>query len=226
MCRWDARKAAPALRVRVHAATDVNVLSWNRLASCMLASGADDGVFRIWDLRSFADDAAVASFSYHRGPVTAVQWSPFDPTTLITASEDSEVAIWDLALERDEEEEMELQQGALPPDSLPPQLLFNHLGQDDVREARWHPQVSGLVVTSVRARRARCASAVRAPSACEPCKLYAFRARRRRLTAPTLPGAAPTHTRRRQTASMHGSQRWRCRGGPPNSVSTTTVDES
>lgn len=50
---WDTReRARPALSVRAHDA-DVNVLAWNRLASCMLASGADDGTFRIWDLRAF-----------------------------------------------------------------------------------------------------------------------------------------------------------------------------
>ncbi len=33
--------------------TDVNVISWNRLVAYMMASGADDGTLRIWDLRSF-----------------------------------------------------------------------------------------------------------------------------------------------------------------------------
>jgi len=33
--------------------SDVNVISWNALVTYMLASGADDGAVRIWDLRSF-----------------------------------------------------------------------------------------------------------------------------------------------------------------------------
>jgi WD40 repeat protein len=33
--------------------SDVNVISWNSLVTYMLASGADDGAVRIWDLRSF-----------------------------------------------------------------------------------------------------------------------------------------------------------------------------
>jgi WD40 repeat protein len=50
---WDTRKrGAPALSVDAHAA-DVNVLSWNRTTSHLLASGADDGTFSIWDLRHF-----------------------------------------------------------------------------------------------------------------------------------------------------------------------------
>lgn len=30
------------------------------------ASGGDDGVLRVWDLRSLADNAFVANFAYHR----------------------------------------------------------------------------------------------------------------------------------------------------------------
>jgi WD40 repeat protein len=33
-------------------ACDVNVISWNRLVNYLVVSGADDGSFRVWDLRS------------------------------------------------------------------------------------------------------------------------------------------------------------------------------
>lgn len=44
----------------------MNVVSWNRLAAFMLASGGDDGALRVWDLRNFAAGEHVASFAYHR----------------------------------------------------------------------------------------------------------------------------------------------------------------
>ncbi|KAJ6305492.1 hypothetical protein OIU77_018855 [Salix suchowensis] len=48
---WDARLGkSPAIYFKAHSA-DVNVISWNRLASVMLASGIDDGTFSIHDLR-------------------------------------------------------------------------------------------------------------------------------------------------------------------------------
>ena len=47
-------------------ASDVNVISWNRGTTYMLASGGDDGALRVWDLRTFAAGAPVANFAYHR----------------------------------------------------------------------------------------------------------------------------------------------------------------
>lgn len=65
------------------------------------ASGGDDGALRVWDLRAFKEGAAVASFSYHRGPVTSVEWCPYEPSMLATTGADNQLAVWDLALERD-----------------------------------------------------------------------------------------------------------------------------
>ena len=53
------------LSVRAHDA-DVNVISWSRGTTYMLASGGDDGVLRVWDRRALADGAFVANFAYHR----------------------------------------------------------------------------------------------------------------------------------------------------------------
>jgi WD40 repeat protein len=129
----------------------VNVLSWNSMAPAMLASGADDGGFRIWDLRHFAAGGFVANFSYHTAPVTSIEWSRFDSSTLATSAADHQIAVWDLAVERDAEEEaaaMADAHNALPPAELPPQLMFVHQGQRDVKELHWHPQVPGLIVST------------------------------------------------------------------------------
>lgn len=60
---WDARvpgtsgavaTASNVVRVCERAHTqDVNVISWNKLQNFLLASGSDDGSFRVWDLRNF-----------------------------------------------------------------------------------------------------------------------------------------------------------------------------
>lgn len=151
VCIWDARQRAKAALTAAAHDSDVNVLSWNRTAPAMLASADDDGCFRIWDLRHFAAGKFVASISYHSAAVTSIEWAMFDSSTLATASADNSVAIWDLAVERDAEEEAAaIQAGgnALPPAELPPQLMFVHQGQRDVKELRWHPQVPGLLCTT------------------------------------------------------------------------------
>lgn len=83
----------------------------------------------------------MASFKYHNAPITSVEWSTFDSTTLATASCDNQVAVWDLAVERDPEEEAAAvaeATTALPPPELPPQLMFVH----QVRRASWLNRVS------------------------------------------------------------------------------------
>lgn len=47
---------------------------------------------------------------HHKGPVCSVEWSPHESSMLVSGGEDDQVAVWDLALEKDQEE-------GLPPDS-------------------------------------------------------------------------------------------------------------
>ncbi|KAH9320783.1 hypothetical protein KI387_015422, partial [Taxus chinensis] len=149
---WDARTFnQPAISIKAHNA-DVNVISWNRLASCMIASGSDDGSFSIWDLRSVKEDSCVANFTYHRHPVTSIEWSPHEASTLALSSADNQLTIWDLSLERDKEEEAqfkaETKDDVDAPENVPPQLLFSHQGQKDLKEVHWHAQIPGLLLST------------------------------------------------------------------------------
>ena len=82
---FDTRdRAKPQLAVDAHAA-DVNVVSWNRLTTFMLASGSDDKSLRVWDLRAL--DSHVAAFSHHAKPITSIEWCPHESSMLATTSE-------------------------------------------------------------------------------------------------------------------------------------------
>ncbi|CAH9093187.1 unnamed protein product [Cuscuta europaea] len=150
---WDIRVGkSPAASIKAHNA-DVNVISWNRLASCMLASGSDDGTFSIRDLRLLKEgDAVVAHFEYHKSPITSIEWSPHEASTLAVTSSDNQLTIWDLSLERDEEEEAEFKaktkEEVNAPADLPPQLLFVHQGQNDLKELHWHSQIPGMILST------------------------------------------------------------------------------
>ncbi|PIO54639.1 hypothetical protein TELCIR_23991 [Teladorsagia circumcincta] len=57
----------------------------------------------------------------------------------MASGEDDQVTIWDIAVEADTQESVE---------GVPPQLMFLHLGQKEVKEVHWHPQINGLAVTT------------------------------------------------------------------------------
>ncbi|KAH9273214.1 hypothetical protein BASA83_004503 [Batrachochytrium salamandrivorans] len=130
---WDARdKRKPQLTMTAHN-SDVNVISWNRTLSSghVLASGADSGEFSIWDLRTWPTSKGkpvpLASFKWHQEPITSIDWHPTESSVLAASGADDQVTIWDLALERDEEEEIVMVTVASGKQvEVPPQLLFIH----------------------------------------------------------------------------------------------------
>ncbi|XP_044946874.1 protein HEAT STRESS TOLERANT DWD 1-like [Hordeum vulgare subsp. vulgare] len=154
---WDIRQGrkpcyAP---VKVHN-SDVNVISWNSLAGCLIASGCDDGSISVHDIRAIetgeSGKSLVAHFAYHKHPITSVEWSPYEASTLAVSSADNQLTIWDLSLERDAEEEAEfkakMKEQVNAPQDLPPQLLFVHQGQKDLKELHWHPQIHGMIIST------------------------------------------------------------------------------
>jgi ribosome assembly protein RRB1 len=60
--------------------------------------------------------------------------------------------LWDLAVEKDEEEKKEQAAAAAANnhqvENLPDQLLFIHMGQEDIKEVHWHRQIPGLLLST------------------------------------------------------------------------------
>lgn len=129
-----------------------------------MVSGGDDGLFRVWDLRNFKrcvlppcsvkhllmpafaySGQPAAQFKWHTKPITSVEWHPTDESVIGVAGADNQVTIWDLSVEDDAE----------APDAtaddepeVPPQLLFIHQGQDDIKEVHWHKQIPGVMLST------------------------------------------------------------------------------
>jgi len=142
---WDTR-AKPDKACMLTAASahdsDVNVIDWNKNEP-FIVSGGDDGRVKVWDLRVFERGDPVAVFHHHKAPVTSVEWHPSDATVFASSGADDQVALWDLALEKDSQEQ---QDQAV--EELPPQLLFIHQGLQDIKEIHWHKQIPGLLVST------------------------------------------------------------------------------
>lgn len=118
--------------------SDVNVLSWNKHEP-ILVSGGDDAALNIWSLKTIQYGEPVARFKHHKGAITSVEWCPQETTTLIASGEDDQITIWDLAVEAEGSENIP---------EVPPQLLFVHMGQTEIKEVHFHSQVPGLVVST------------------------------------------------------------------------------
>jgi len=142
---WDTRSRRSMVHITAHD-EDVNVISWNKRVSHLIASGADDGLVKVWDLRFFANAQPAANFRWHRGPIVSVEWHPTDDSILAVASADNSISCWDLALENDPEAKAEGAQ--LGNVLVPPQLLFIHHGQTDVKELHFHPQCPGVILST------------------------------------------------------------------------------
>lgn len=120
---------------------DVNVLSWNPVVSDLLLSGGDDGCFKCWDAR-FPKDV-MANFHWHQQAITSVDWHPSDETVLAVSSADDTLSIWDMSVEEDGEQ-------VVPPgaEHYPAQLLFVHMGQTEIKELKWCPQLPGFILST------------------------------------------------------------------------------
>lgn len=140
---WDTRVSKKSQLSIVAHDCDVNVLSWSRCVDYLLASGCDSGNFKVWDLRNWgsAEPVPAASFSWHTEQITSIEWHPTESSVLGAAGGDNQISLWDLALEKEEDQE-DL------PTQVPPQLLFIHQGQTQIKEFHWHTQIPGLVLST------------------------------------------------------------------------------
>jgi ribosome assembly protein RRB1 len=121
----------------------VNVISWNTQSKFLLASGDDKGEFRIWDLRmlpkggssgaNFEFDS-ITRIRWHTSAITSLQFEPREDSVLAVCSEDNKLTLWDFSVEADESEQVTDEDI-----EIPPQLMFLHQGQADMKELRFHP---------------------------------------------------------------------------------------
>ena len=118
---------------------DVNVISWNKKNPILIASGADDGSFKVFDLR-YPKEEPITFIQWHEDQITSIEWQPDDQWTLAVSSADNRLSIWDFSVEDDSH--------TLTGDKIPEQIIFLHQGQDDIKELKWSPHVHNTLITT------------------------------------------------------------------------------
>ncbi|EFJ12772.1 hypothetical protein SELMODRAFT_123562 [Selaginella moellendorffii] len=141
---WDVPTCTCTAMWKIHDA-DVNVISWR--SDSVLASGGDDGIIYLWNLKHLKD-GPISMTNYHSAPITSIEWSPHDSSMLAATSADNQLSVWDFSVEADPEEEAQVKQSVAAPKGLPESLLFVHQGQRDLKELHWHPQLLGTIVST------------------------------------------------------------------------------
>lgn len=151
---WDTRDMRQSKLSWKADATDINVADWNRArqASHLLVTGADSGVVAVWDLRQVGRSTdPVQRLTWHSQSISSVEFSAHNESVLSVTSHDGQCTLWDLSLERDPSEEQEVIGelfGRSDLVGIPDQLMFQHQGLTHPKEAHWHSQIPGLVVTT------------------------------------------------------------------------------
>jgi ribosome assembly protein RRB1 len=155
---WDirVRERTSSLAATNAHSSDINVMSWNTSQAYLIVTGGDEGSLKVWDLRTMssskkggniASPTPVASFDWHKAPITSVEWHPTEDSCFAASSADDSVTLWDLAVEKDQEETKQVANGDKIAE-VPDQLLFVHQGQKEIKEIHWHPQIPGTVVST------------------------------------------------------------------------------
>ena len=141
---WDLRenKWKPQMSFIAHD-SDVNVISWNTEWPYLIASGWDDGSFKVWDLRKLQKDLnakPITNIKWHSAPITSIQFQPREECVLAVSSEDNRLTIWDFSVEPETQKEIN--------SDIPPQLMFLHQGQENIKELRFHHYHESVVITT------------------------------------------------------------------------------
>lgn len=152
LCVWrtGVTQRTPFATLQAHD-TEINAISWNKTIQSLVTTGDDNGVIKVWDMQYVKNPELCiqATYSYHKKAITSLQWHPHDESMLVAASEDDSTTVWDFGNEADQNEIANEATGAQMIDyDVPGQLLFQHMGQQEVKEVIWHPQYASLILST------------------------------------------------------------------------------
>ncbi|ORM40919.1 Glutamate-rich WD repeat-containing protein 1 [Babesia sp. Xinjiang] len=135
------QKAVMSLLICDSDVTDVNSIAWNPNQTNLVVAGDEAGIVTVFDVRLC--EKPMAQLFWHKEPITSVAWHPTDSAVCIASSRDDSMSIWDISVEKDASPHKE-ESGQ----HIPHQLLFLHMGQTEITEVMFHPQIPGVIIST------------------------------------------------------------------------------
>jgi ribosome assembly protein RRB1 len=108
----------------------------------MIASGGDDGAFKVWDIR-YISNGPISNVQWHKGPITALVWDPYEDSQIAVSSEDNRLTVWDFSVEPDDNQLFDAANN-----EIPQQLIFLHQGQENIKDIKFHPIYKNFIVST------------------------------------------------------------------------------
>lgn len=82
----------------------------------------------------------ITRIRWHTQAITSLSFEPREDSVLAVCSADNKLTLWDFSVDADEtmkdEKNKELDANGM---EIPPQLMFLHQGQNNMKELRFHP---------------------------------------------------------------------------------------
>eukprot|EP00923_Selenidium_pygospionis_P036388 GHVN01063863.1.p1 GENE.GHVN01063863.1~~GHVN01063863.1.p1 ORF type:complete len:574 (-),score=147.28 GHVN01063863.1:221-1942(-) len=156
---FDVRTKSSVAKIVAHE-LDVNEVTWNPLQPDLLLTASEDGCVKVWDVRVCGEGGSepLVYLHWHKKSISSARWSPHDEATFAVASADNSISIWDLSVEPDDDEVSSPSKGTKSDEAsegdeaykvnYPCQLMFHHLGQSEIKELQWHPNIPGMLLSS------------------------------------------------------------------------------
>ncbi|EEA06094.1 uncharacterized protein CMU_018510 [Cryptosporidium muris RN66] len=123
---------------------DINTLSWNPGNEYLLLSGSDDCDIKLWDTRT---NNTLETFKWHKQPILSVDWLEIDSDVFLAASLDNSISFWDIGIEQPAVDDEKSDNVNI---NVPYKILFLHMGQNHIAEAKWHKQIPNLVISTAQ----------------------------------------------------------------------------
>lgn len=91
----------------------------------------------------------ITSIRWHTQAITSIQFEPREDSVLAVCSADNKLTLWDFSVDIEDQETKD-QVNDLKAQGLdiPPQLMFLHQGQNNIKELCFHPQYRTLLFTT------------------------------------------------------------------------------